>query len=170
MKSSLLIIIVSLFIVGCQQTRLINLRNLTLVEKPIIPTKSDHEQQVTEEHQSNLTIDFTTAVEPTENPTNELLTPNVNVVEQTAEIDTHQPDASPEIFELEEFNMPLQPITVKDSTKTENKKMSKKEAGTILGIFGGISLAIFLFFAALALLGILLILYVIWSLIRAFVL
>ncbi len=170
MKSCLLIIITSLLIVGCQQTRLINLRNLTLVEKPAVHDKTDHEQQVIEQSQSNLTNDLKATIEPDENLSIELSAPNVNTVEQTLEIDVPQSNTSLTELETIEPYMPLQPTTVKDSTKTENKKLSKKEAGTIIGIFGGISLAIFLFFAGIALLGIILIAYVIWALIKGFVL
>lgn len=156
---------------SCQQQRLINFRNLTLVEgeapqehseKESEFVKVDPEEVASNDTDSEIVWESDSYTEPSTN----LEVEETNPFEQVSYTDDYNND-TPTVIEND---FVLSPRTVQDSTKTDNKEVSKKDAKKIMGVAGGITLLALLFFIFLGLLGLLFIALIIWAFVSAFVL
>ena len=156
MKSVAYIFVLSLLFAACQQSRLLNLRNLTLVE-------GEENELYEEPVNDDVILDFDQ--EPT------LFEPQT-VLENRIEPEFNtEPNALEEIAYnsgeadfIEEFNESpneiidpnniYSPPILSDSTKTESEKPSKEVSGKILWVFGSLSLIAIILFTALFAFGI----------------
>ena len=145
------IFVLSLFFTACQQSRLLNLRNLTLVKG------DSNEAYVAPQNGQIRTIELDqepTYADPqtvSENTSKSEFNIDWNDSKETT-LDSNEDDFKTEFIvlpnEIIDPNNIDNPTILSDSTKTESKKPSKKVSGKILWVFGGLSLI------ALILLGI----------------
>ncbi len=170
MKQRFYLILTICLVVSCQQKSLINLRNLELVEQPKSDATSESKAPFREIPDRE---DITTNIEYeyiAENTTDAFVENDALLNEQSQIEEFSISDPTPELIEVDYYELSPVPHTAQDTTKTPDNKMSKKNAGVTLGIFGGISLALFLFFFFLALLGVAVVIVLIAAIIYAFVL
>ncbi|NOQ73639.1 MAG: hypothetical protein GQ574_16655 [Crocinitomix sp.] len=172
MKSILSFLIISLLITACQQTRLLNFRNLTLVESDaeLINEVPEDIAKTTTEINPYVASDRLLTTPENATFSGSLIDPFEELEVEIAEEELVNSLQKSIIFkeindiptEIVFSDLGISPVIAQDSTKKENRHVSKEDAGKIFGIFGGLSLIVFLFFAALAFIFIFAIVIFIW--------